>query len=265
MQNRRALIFFAFAILFGVAAAFTAHRALERQVAQAPAPAPIETVDVMIARSDIQTGGVLDPQLLTSVEWPKEYAPPGAFFSADDLTGRVLRHALAAGEPVLEGALLPEGSAGGLVSVISENTRAVSVKVDQTIGVAGFVAPGTRVDVLATLRELDTKLKLPHSKVVLQDVRVLAIDQKMETASNGEPELVSVVTLEVEPEDSEKLIYASHEGQLQLALRSPADHEIAKTKGVTVRDIIARRSTKRSRRAPTIEVVKGSEVSLKSY
>ncbi len=268
MQNRRALLFFAFAILFGIAAAFTAHRALESRVATVPVEAtPVETVDVVITRADIQTGGVLEDALLTTVEWPREYAPPGAFFEKEALHGRVLRHALAAGEPVLEGALLAPGSAGGLLSVISQDTRAVSVKVDQIIGVAGFVMPGARVDVLATVRDLNAKNKIPHSKIVLQDIQVLAIDQKMETASNGEPELVSVVTMQVSPKDSEKLVYASHEGRLQLALRTPSDHEIVKTAGVTVGDLIGRKRSRRKRRAatPTIEVVQGSEVSLKSY
>ena len=264
MQNRRALLFFAFAILFGVAAAFTAHRVLERQVA-APAPVAIQTVPVVIARADLPTGGILSTPQLATVEWPAEFAPTGSYTNGAELEGRALRRALAAGEPVLEPSLLPEGSAGGLVSVISDKLRAVSVKVDPIIGVAGFVAPGTRVDVLVTVRAVDQKSKLPYSKTVLQDVRVLAIDQKMEEARNGEPELVSVVTVEVTPLDAEKLTYASHEGHLQLSLRSPADHEFIKTAGVGVGDLLQRRRTYKRKSSPTVEVVKGSQVSLKSY
>ena len=261
MQNRRALLFFAFAILFGVAAAFTAHRVLERQVA-APAPVAIQTVPVVIARADLPTGGILTTPQLATVEWPAEFAPTGSYTNGAELEGRALRRALAAGEPVLEPSLLPEGSAGGLVS---DKLRAVSVKVDPIIGVAGFVAPGTRVDVLVTVRAVDQKSKLPYSKTVLQDVRVLAIDQKMEEARNGEPELVSVVTVEVSPLDAEKLTYASHEGHLQLSLRSPADHEFIKTAGVGVGDLLQRRRTYKRKSSPTVEVVKGSQVSLKSY
>jgi pilus assembly protein CpaB len=266
MQNRRALIFFAFAILFGVAAAFTAHRALESRVANTPEAAPIETVEVVITRTDQTTGSVLTAAALTTVDWPKEFAPQGIFVETDMLHGRVLRHALAAGEPVLDGALLPEGSAGGLLSVIAEDKRAVSVKVDQIIGVAGFVSPGARVDVLGTVRDLRDKDKLPYTKSVLQDVRVLAIDQKMEEAETGQPELVSVVTLEVEPKDAEKLIYSAHEGRLQLALRSPSDHETVKTAGVSFSDILARRrTTSKGRRKATVQIVSGSSVSQKSY
>jgi len=265
MQNRRALIFFAFAILFGVAAAFTAHRALESRVASTPEAAPIETVEVVITRSDQTTGASLTAATLTTVDWPKQYAPQGIFVEPDMLHGRVLRHALAAGEPVLEGALFPEGTAGGLLSVIAEDKRAVSVKVDQIIGVAGFVTPGARVDVLGTIRDLRDKDKLPYTKSVLQDVRVLAIDQKMEEAESGQPELVSVVTLEVEPGDAEKLIYSAHEGRLQLALRSPSDHAKVDTKGVDYNAVLDRRRTTKGRRAPTMKIVSGSSVVNKSY
>ncbi len=266
MQNRRALLFFAFAILFGVAAAFTAHRALESRVASTPEAAPIATVDVVITRTDQTTGAVLTTAALTTVDWPKQFAPQGIFIEPEMLHGRVLRHALAAGEPVLSGALLPEGSAGGLLSIIAENKRAVSVKVDQIIGVAGFVSPGARVDVLGTVRDLRDKDKLPYTKSVLQDVRVLAIDQKLEEAETGEPELVSVVTLEVEPKDAEKLIYSAHEGRLQLALRSPSDHETVKTAGVSFSDILdRRRPVGKGRRRPTMQIINGSNVSRKSY
>lgn len=264
MQNRRALIFFAFAILFGVAAAFTAHRALESQVAVSAEPAPIPTVEVVITRADIATGAVLTSAELTTVDWPKQYAPQGIFVDTAMLHGRVLRHALAAGEPVLDAALLPEGAAGGLLSVITEDARAVSVKVDQIIGVAGFVSPGARVDVLATVKNVKAQNKLPYTKTVIQDVRVLAIDQKMEDTDSGQPELVSVVTLEVQPNDAEKLIYSAHEGRLQLALRGPSDREIVKTAGVDVSDVLARKHAA-SRARAAMQIVSGSKVSKKSY
>ena len=264
MQNRRALIFFTFAILFGVAAAFTAHRALESRVATAPEVAQVPTVEVVITRADFATGSVLTAAALTTVDWPEQYAPNGMFVEPQMLHGRVLRHSLAAGEPVLEGALLPEGAAGGLVSVIAEDTRAISVKVDQIIGVAGFVSPGARVDVLATVRALQDKNKLPYTKTVLQDVKVLAIDQKMEDPDTGQPELVSVVTLEVKPDDAEKLIYSAHEGRLQLALRSPSDREIVKTAGVNVTDVLARKKPVR-RAGPSIHIISGAQVTKKSY
>jgi pilus assembly protein CpaB len=266
MHNRRALLFFAFAVVLGTAAAFLAQRTLENQAqTQIVAPAAkVETVKVVLARTDVTVGSALSSQQLRTVEWPKDYAPRGAFADEDELVGRVLRRALADGEPILEPSLLPEGSEAGLVSVINSEARAVSVKVDPIIGVAGFVNPGTRVDVLATLRNLATRDKVPYTKVVLQDVRVLAIDQKMEEAQNGEPELVSVVTLEVTPLEAEKLAYSAHEGRLQLALRGPGDHTLVQTIGVSAGDMLARPRRQAIRKAG-VQIVKGSDVSVKSY
>lgn len=266
MQNRRTTIFFALAILFGIAAALTAQQLLDRP-AVAAQPAKVETTKVVVARVDINTGSALMPNQLDDVEWPTNLAPKGSFSNQEELKGRVVRHALAAGEPISEMSLLPQGSEAGLVSVISERLRAVSVKVDAIIGVAGFVTPGSRVDVLATLRN-GRSSKDATSKVILQDVPVLAIDQKMEEVKNGEPELVSVVTLEVTPEQAEELTYSAHEGRLQLALRSPADREIAKTAGITAADLLPRRRRVAGRSTtPTsnVQVVKGAAVSVKAF
>jgi len=137
------------------------------------------------------------------------------------------------------------------------------------VGVAGFVAPGTRVDVLATLRRIDTQEKLPYTKLILQDVTVLAIDQKLEEAKNGDPELVSVVTMELTPKQTEELTYAAHEGRLQLALRSPADHEEVKTQPVSVATLlgggVARKPRVAVRSGPSVQVITGSSVSVKSF
>jgi pilus assembly protein CpaB len=181
----------------------------------------------------------------------------------------VLRRPLSRGEPVLESSLLPVGSQAGLPSVITNSKRAVSVKVDPVVGVAGFVAPGTRVDVLATLRRIDTEEKLPYTKLILQDVAVLAIDQKLEEARNGDPELVSVVTMELTPKQSEELTYAAHEGRLQLALRGPGDHEEVKTQPVSVATLLggspARKPKVAVQAGPSVQVITGSSVSVKSF
>jgi pilus assembly protein CpaB len=265
MQNRRTTIFFALAILFGIAAALTAQQLLDRP-AVAAQPVKIETTAVVVAGADINTGSALVPNQLDTVEWPARLAPKGSFSNRDALKGRVLRHALAAGEPISELALLPQGTQAGLVSVISDRLRAVSVKVDAIIGVAGFVTPGSRVDVLATLRD-GRSSKQATSKVILQDVPVLAIDQKMEEVKNGEPELVSVVTLEVTPEQAEQLTYSAHEGRLQLALRSPADREIANTGGASAVDLLPsrKRAAKRNGTTSNVQVVKGAAVSVKAF
>jgi pilus assembly protein CpaB len=262
MQNQRATLFFVLAILVGIGAAYTAQR-LVRQAPQV-VEGSVETRSVVVARTDLTVGSKLSARELASVDWPRKLLPRGTSQRPAILQDRVLRRALAAGEPVLESSLLPEGSEAGLVAVISEERRAVSVEVDATIGVAGFVTPGSRVDVLATLRRVDQGQRLPYSKVILQDVPVLAIDQKMESVENGDPELVNVVTLEVSPRDAEKLIYSSHEGRLQLALRSPEDRQVVETRAVGVADLL---SSPRRTRAPRtgVQVLKGTRLTRKAF
>ena len=270
MQNRRALLFLILAIALGVGAAFTAKRWLEQQRPQAEGPTTTRPVAVM--RTDLQVGQVVHSRELATVEWPRAYVPQGASSDPEKLEGRVARRPIAAGEPVLESALLPEGARAGLVSVIDPTRRAVSVKVDPVIGVAGFVVPGSHVDVLVTIVRIDTDGK-PVSKVILQDVEVLAIDQKLEEAKEGEPQLVQVVTLETSPKDAEKLTHAAHEGQLQLALRNPSDREIVETHSVGVGDVLGDRrpapriAARPVPRAPgtNVEVIKGSQVSVQSF
>jgi pilus assembly protein CpaB len=268
MQNRRALFFLGLAILFGIAAAFTARHVLEDRASVAAQPA-VATTKVVVARTDVTVGTALKAIQLDTVDWPRDYLPAGAYQDPANVSGRVVRRPLSRGEPVLEPSLLPVGSEAGLPSVITSAKRAVSVKVDPVVGVAGFVAPGTRVDVLATLRRIDTNEKLPYTKLILQDIPVLAIDQKLEEAKNGEPELVSVVTMEVTPKQSEELTYAAHEGRLQLALRSPSDHEEVKTQPVSVATLLgggpARKPKVAVRSGPSVQVITGSSVSVKSF
>ena len=261
MLNKRALLFLAIAAVLGLGAVLTARNWLESRLSSL-APGPVETVPVVIARISVPVGSAILTNQLDTVQWPRRHAPAGVFSSKDSASGRVLRRPLASGELLLESALLPEGAAAGLVSVIEPEMRAISVQVDPVIGVAGFVKPGARVDVIATLRRVDLRQKLPYTKVILQDVRVLAIDQKLEEAQNGEANLVSVVTLEVDPKQAEKLTYISHEGRLQLALRNPGDHKSVETKSTGVVDLLPRRSRTSSTR---VQVIKGTEVSSQLF
>ncbi len=260
MRNKQAIIFLGLALILGLGAALSAEYWLESRMPNA-AGEPIESVSVVTARVDVPVGTKLTEKQLKVVRWPKRFVPDGAALSIENAAGRVTRRPLAIGEPVQETSLLPEGSEAGLVAVIADTKRAISVKVDPVIGVAGFIKPGARVDVIATLRRIDLKRKLPYTKVVLQDVLVLAIDQKLEEVRDGEPKLVSVVTLEVDPKQAEQLTYTSHEGRLQLALRGPSDHEVVKTLSTGVSDLLPPR--RRRGRGPRVEVqvIKGSSVS----
>jgi len=269
MLNRRSLFFLVLAVIFGVAA-MGLTRSYLAKAAAAPVLEEIGMTQVALAARDLPVGAAIGSEDIRLVEWPETHAPRTAFASESALRGRVLRHPLSEGDPIFPSLLLPEGAVAGLVSMIAEGHRAVSVKVDAVIGVAGFIKPGTRVDVLATLRRDDNK---HFSKVVLQDVRVLAVDQALEDTTDGEPKVVNVVTLEVKPNNAERLIHAAHEGRLQLALRNPGDEEVVNTRAVRAGDLYgavkkaAARPVKAKRNVQKefIELIKGTERSQSEY
>ncbi len=250
MRNQRSLWTLAVAVLCGVAAVIAVQRYLAART-----PDAVETVTVVTASRSLTAGSAIAAGDLVVVDWPKERVPAGVRTGSDGLEGRVLRRAIADGEPIFEAALLPEGAAAGLLGVISPDHRAVSVKVDAVIGIAGFVKPGARVDVLATLRKGNGD---PFSKVILQDVRVLAIDDTLEEANGGDPQVVNVVTVEVEPKQAEHLILAAHEGRLQLALRKQGDGEIVSTRAVRAGDLMDQRNPKAPGRR--IQLIRGTDV-----
>ena len=271
MKNRRGFIFLGLAVMMGLAAAWIT---MEFSPNSAEANiAAIQTTPVVVARSDVPIASSLTAAQLKLVDWPSEHLPMGTLRSIDDATTRIARRPLAQGEPILEAALYPMGAAGGLGAVIADKHRAVSVKVDSVIGVAGFVVPGSRVDVMATIRRVDQKRALPFSKVILQDVRVLAVDQKLEEVKSGEPELVNVVTLEVSPLQAGHLIYAAHEGRLQLALRAPGDHAEVATRSIGVVDVLgvgkAKKPASKARVVAStsnrIKIVRGTDVEVKKF
>jgi pilus assembly protein CpaB len=268
MQNRRAIFFLTLAVVLGVAAALAAHSWARGQIQGAPVVA-VATRPLVVAKAELPVGAALTAADIEVLDWPQKYVPHGAFTDLGSVVGRVLRRPLGAGEPVLEPSLLPEGADAGLVAVIESDKRAVSVKVDPVIGVAGFVKPGSRVDVLATLRKTDPKGKIEsYSKVILQDVPVLAIDQRMEERDDGKPQLVSVVTLEVGPDDAQRLTYSAHEGRLQLALRNPTDRELVETSSVNAKDLLPGEAPRRNGNglaAHAVEVVRGAQVTRQSF
>jgi len=272
MKNRRGLIFLGLALVMGIAAARVSTQMVASPVTEGSNNDP-ELVSLVVVRTDLPVASTLGASQLDTVEWPADHVPAGALRSIDQAEGRVVRRPIGAGEPVLEMALFEVGAAGGLPAVISPEKRAVSVKVDNVISVAGFVAPGSRVDVLATIRRVDLQRALPYSKVILQDVRVLAVDQKLEEIKSGDPELVNVVTLEVDTVQAEHLVYAAHEGRLQLALRSPGDDRDVPSTSVGVADVlgesrkptrVASQSHERSAKA-SVELVSGSAVQVKTF
>jgi pilus assembly protein CpaB len=266
MKIQRGPMFLVIAIILGAAAAFVAQKQQAPPIGGEATKA--ETVEVLVARTDLATASILTARHLDSVAWPKAYLPQGALTQMDQAEERVLKRPMVAGEPLLESALFPLGTAAGLGALIEPKRRALSVKVDPVIGVAGFVKPGAHVDVLVTARRVDQRKPVPYSKAILQDVKVLAVDQKLEQAKNGDPEIVNVVTLEVTPKDGEKLTYASHQGKLQLAMRNPSDDEKVESYSINVADLMGGRKRARASRPRSnarVQVLRGSSLKVSEF
>jgi pilus assembly protein CpaB len=190
----------------------------------------VMTTPIVIAARDVPFGTELTPADLALSSWPVELAPKEHFAAVDSVLGRVNKSPLVAGEPLIESRLAPFGADRGLAMLIPEGFRAMTVPVNVQSGVSGFVLPGSRVDVLVSIRA--ESQRDPVAKMILQNVKVLAVDQQMED-QDGRPITSRAVTLEVEPEEAEKLGLASTEGTLLLALRNAADQETKGTAGAT--------------------------------
>ena len=192
----------------------------------------IPTRPVIVAASDLDIGAELRPEDLRVVEWPANGVPKDAFSDAAEVIGRGIIYPVIENEPILPNKLASKEAGAGLPPAIPPGMRAVSVRVNEVIGVAGYVLPGTRVDVVATVSPTDQKADMT-SKVILTNVQVLAAGTKIERDTDkNKPMPVSVVTLLVNPDEAERLTLASSEGKIQLALRNPLDTAIVSTTGV---------------------------------
>ncbi|HEX7316578.1 MAG TPA: Flp pilus assembly protein CpaB [Pyrinomonadaceae bacterium] len=228
MRNKRLLFVLAGAAVFGLLAAVSVSRYLSNAQAFSR-----NMNEVVVAKVDIPLGTTIVAEQLTKVQLPSGAVPDGAFNMPDKLVGRVAVVNVAAREPVTDFKLAPEGSAGGLSSVIPEGYRAMTVKVDDVIGVAGFLRPGAMCDVLTVIEQGDMGRRNPISKIVLQNVKVLASGQNIDKPKDQrEAEQVKAVTLQVTPEQAEKLALASTEGKLRLVMRNAIDQGDEQTEGV---------------------------------
>lgn len=243
---------------------------------------PVKTVTlptraVVVAAADLQLGDELQSDDLKVVQWPSTSTPEGSFGTAQELVGRGLVAPVVKNEVVLPSKLAPKEAGAGLPPVIPAGMRAVSVRVNEVIGVAGYVLPGTRVDVVATASPTEQRSDTT-SKVVLANVRVLAAGTRLDDSNDkGKPVQTTVVTLLVTPEQAERLALASTEGKIQLALRNPLDRGAPETPGirpaalmgkpVSVGRPVARRvtppivigPTPALEPPPTVEVIRGDK------
>jgi pilus assembly protein CpaB len=222
-----------------------------------------EAVSVAVATVDLSWGTKLQSEMMISRPYLKESLPEGYRSSLDTLKDRVLIAPVKKNEPILESKLAPTTVAsGGVSAIVTPGKRALAVKGDKVIGISGFILPNNRVDVLVTLE--DKKRKREMTKIVLENLLVLATGTQIEENDKGEPAPVDVYTLEVTPEEGEKLTLAATRGKLQFALRNVTDGETVFTKGATVQGTLSSYrppvSRKVLRQRTTVEVIKGSEV-----
>lgn len=233
----RALVFMVVALVAGLCAAWLIRVYLERQAPQVALP---PMVQVAVAAADLPVATTLRAEMVTFIEWPEKSVLPGSFTDIGALTGRVLAAPLVKGEPIVEGRLAESGRGVGLAALIPPSMRAMTVRVNEVIGVSGFIHPGDVVDVLTTMRApmaRGSTIETYHSRVVLQGIRVLAAGEEL-TTRNERPIKVPVVTLLVTPEQSERLALAHTHGELQLTLRSRTDRDETVTAGITPEELL---------------------------
>ncbi|MGB7926049.1 MAG: Flp pilus assembly protein CpaB [Pyrinomonadaceae bacterium] len=229
MRNKRFVFVTIGALAFGLLAAVSVSRYLSGAQAYGR-----NLSDVVVAKAEIPLGTKIVADQLTVVQFPKGSTPDGTFESVEKLVGRVAVASFAPREPITESRLAPEGTAGGLTAVIPEGYRAMTVKVDDVVGVSGFIMPGALVDVVVVIEPNDsTASQGPISKIVLQNIKVLANGQNIDQPKNErEANSVKAVTLQVTPEQAEKLALAATEGKLQLVMRNSTDQGDEQTTGV---------------------------------
>jgi len=218
MNPRRLLIALLAALLLSGAVTYFLSRRINGRSAVANA---VPTQKLVAVSRPVQPGEILKPEGLTLLDWPARMPLDGAFTRIEEVSGRAVIYPLAARQPVVAGYLAVAGSGIGLTTRIPEGMRAISVRSDEVIGVAGFLFPGSHVDVLVTFRT-DT-LPTPTTQIVLQDVEVLTAGQKIEPEPGGKAETVGVVTVLLKPDEAEKMVLASTQGAIHFVLRNGAD------------------------------------------
>jgi pilus assembly protein CpaB len=218
-QNRMIL-----GLAVAVVVAFLLSTVVYKQFQKASSVKPVVTGRIVVAAKPMTLGTRVDASNLRLISWPAGEPVVGMFTRIEDCADRALMTDVAANELILDGKLAPKEAGAGLPAVIPQGMRALSVAVNDVVGVAGFVTPGTMVDVLVTGKvEGGSHGEDTITRMILENVRVLAAGQKIEQDPQGKPQTVPVITLLVSPEDAGRLAMASTEGKIQLALRNTVD------------------------------------------
>jgi pilus assembly protein CpaB len=231
-MNKRfvGVLIFAFVVALAVSTVF--YRLLVHQSETTKAAAT--TVRIALATRDLEVGRILREDDIRIADWPSA-VPAGATASSQDLLGRGVTTAIYAREPVIESRLAPKGAGGGLAAMIPQGMRAVAIRVNEVVGVAGFVVAGMHVDILISGNSPGGNGNLGTlTKTMLQNIEVLSAGQDFKKDAEGKPIMVQVVNLLVTPEQAEQLSLASNQTSIQLILRNPLDHQTTQTPGAAM-------------------------------
>ena len=231
MNRNRILVVVGIALLLALLASVGAYKFLSGQ-SRVAEQARLQTVGIVIAVVDIPIGSTINPNQVAVSAWPKDSYPKDALADPKIAVGRVALRDFFRGEPVVESKLVPVGKTTGLLSLkVPAGMRGFSVKVNEVVGVGGFVLPESRVDVVVTTTPPGKTQQEKVSKIILEDIRVLATGQVIEQKEN-KPVTVNTVTLALLPEEAEKLALASNDGIIQLVMRNFTDNVLVPTGGV---------------------------------
>jgi pilus assembly protein CpaB len=236
MADRRFTLVLYVAIATAAAATFGVYRVLQNTKEQARIPMR----PIVLAALDIPEGTTLSREALVVKQWPVATVPAGAFANPDSLVGRVTRVAVFNGEALVPGRLTPLGTSGGIEVKIAPGKRAIAIRINDVAGVAGLVQPNSRVDVLLALNvDPGTGQTQQVAKLYMENMKVLSIGQQIERGPDGRPITAPTATLEVTPQEAERLVTAQNLGNIQLVLRGYGETDSVKTRGSAASDVFA--------------------------
>lgn len=260
MAKKRGIVLVMLSLLMAVGAAYTANRWVAAQVV---GETEVEGARVVAAAMAIPYGTKVEERHLKYVEIPDDAAPAGAFMSTEPVVGSVAVVPISRGEILIADRFAAHGSGSTLAALVGENMRALTVRVNDVIGVAGFLLPGNRVDVLSSRRSTNQRAV---TETILRDIKVLAVDQSATTETN-EPVIVRAVTLEMTPKQAEILVKAKTEGTIQLTLRNPLERSpeptIEPAKPKPRKPVVAKKPERQEDTSTTVTVIRGTKVDSK--
>lgn len=233
MAQRRYSLILVAALAVAAAATLIVNRALNA----ARTENEIQTQSVVVAAQDVPEGASLTRESLREEQWPINTVPEGAFASVDSIAGRVARVPIYVGEPIIPGRLAPDGTGPGLQAKVTPGKRAMAVKIDDVAGLSGLIQPNSRVDVLVTLRAAQDQ-NSQVAKLFMENMRVLAVGTVVTSGPDNRPINATTATLEVTPEEAERLALAMREGSIQLVLRGFGDPSAIRTPGARTPDVL---------------------------